>query len=59
MTVHGGNVLAVLRSPLPKHRVEVGAYRAKRERVPEGDALPTMSHFPKLLRLRRRKDHWR
>jgi hypothetical protein len=59
MTVYEGNVLAVLRSLLPEHRVAAAAYRAKRERVPEGDALPTMSHFPKLLRLRRRKDHWR
>ncbi|WP_258112529.1 hypothetical protein [Alicyclobacillus sp. SP_1] len=59
MTVHEGNVLAVLRSLLPKHRVEVAAYRAKRERVPEGDVLPTMSHFPMLLRLRRRKDDGR
>jgi hypothetical protein len=59
MTVYEGNVLAVLHSLLPKHRTAAAAYRAKRERVPEGDALPTMSHFPKLLRLRRRKDDGR
>jgi hypothetical protein len=59
MTVYEGNVLAVLRSLLPEHRVAAVAYRAKRERVPEEDVLPTMSHFPKLLRLRRRMNNWR
>jgi hypothetical protein len=35
MTIHEGNVLAVLRSLLPKHRAAAAAYRAKRKRVLE------------------------